>query len=458
MSLKKAMKKKLPKERSKRDLVFVENSGFYDDKQRLVTTAATEFSASELEKILKLFVSKNESMRDPFKLGFKTIKAQNMIGSIKLGSRKIEILPKFCKNNLENKRQYLSTISFMLSTVWNLNLSHYANSLVDTVDMNLQDLLSFLFVKELKHALSRGFPKNYVFKRESLSLIKGKVDFKRSIELHNGLLHKHVCSYEDYVSEHPLKCFVKATLESQLIKTKSPVVLSHLMSSLASFKKVKHKTFTESEIEALNIPRGFEHLRATVVLAKILYLNQNILQQKAKTSSSSFLFSMPNLFERFIGKFLKSNAEAFNLSAVHLQKSLPIFEKSIDSAFDPKSFYARPDIVLKTKYGQEIIIDTKYKDLEKDKKSSKIQPSTADINQINSYVSRFNLSAQNRKPIGVLLYPNSHRDICLQLKGLGGFSSVFIVSIGLGDDYKSSKKLLKEKFCKIFSDIEKVAA
>jgi len=451
------MKKMKMKIRPHNNIVFIENSGFLNNEGQLTQLYSGKFTTKEIDELANKFTSTNESPRDPFRLRHKRIRAQNMIGSLRLGQRKIEILPKFCKYHLDNKKKYLSTISFMLSTIWDLNLSFYENSLIDTVDMNLQDLLSYLFVKELNYAISKGFPKSYVLSKDSLRLVKGRVDFKSTISKYYGLKHIHVCDYDDYLSEHPLKIFFKLTLEKQLKTTRSLAVLTQITSSLSRIQFSTNHTLSQSDIKNLKIPRGFSHLEKAFNLAKILYFGQNILQTKGSKYSSSFLFSMPDLFERYIGKFIFKNSRKFSFSSVVLQENKNLFEK-LDIEENVKSFSIKPDIVIKTNSGNRIIIDTKYKNLEKCRKTRKIVPSITDINQMNSYISRYTQVDDRHKSIGILLYPNSSKDLYFKLKGLGGFSSIFIVSIGLGDDYKSSDELLTEKFKKIFSTIDKLSA
>ena len=120
-----------------------------------------------------------------------------------------------------------------------------------------------------------------------------------------------------------------------------------------------------------------------------------------KKDNFSILFDMNRLFEEFIWEFLKQNVNSFeNIEKINLQ----VQNKYV---FKNKKFNLKPDILINLKNNEKIIIDTKYKKLDKTKNYNWVNQ--VDIYQMFSYGMRYFDNKENKKII--LLYPEYKYEI-----------------------------------------------
>jgi len=188
----------------------------------------------------------------------------------------------------------------------------------------------------------------------------------------------------------------------------------------------------------LNFNRQNKEYKNVFSLWKMLYFWNSPDFSDYLEDNFSILFDMNVLFEEFIVEFIRKNKRKIKKDILKVNSQV-----SNKYVFKDNKFNLKPDIILDFYDEQKLIIDTKYKKLDKNKTYNGV--SSQDIYQMFMYGMRYfdNFEEKNI----VLLYPNydwkDYKTIYLSNENI----NIYIKTINLNSDLSSvewKKKLIRE--------------
>ena len=346
---------------------------------------------SQAKKALEWF-DKKQNFK-PFKYTADGIKAKQYVGVISLGGQLVQVLPKVFsadrsasedeKPNEESIKTNITGLMYLLQLTKKLKFKEVELAKLCKHTDSMLEIFIKLFADNLLELLQNDYRRNYVSQEDNLKFVKGKINFTKHL-LHNYIdKSKLYCNYDEYESNILLNQLLKATVKKCISTTKSSFGILQKCDQLLS--DVDTKRFNNPNIcERVKFTRLNQKYEYVFNLAKLLLFGHSPKLSNNDNHTFSIMFDMNELFEKAIFEILKSNKDDFGITTIQAQKP----QKTIFDKDSVANFTMKPDIYIEKKDGSKIIIDTKYKLIERirsDYKSSQKQVSQRDVYQMFAY-------------------------------------------------------------------------
>jgi len=408
-----------------------------------------------LKKINKIYSKTSNKEDTVFKIYGNMVRAKQFVGIIKVKNQTIQILPKilsFKDNNKTNDdSDIIQNLLFMLKYTKKLDLKE-----TDFTDVkkhkDLFEVMIYLFAKNFLELLKFNLYKNYELQEGNLNYLKGKLKLKEHLSKNIVNKAKFYCGYDEFLEDNLLNQIFKATIVKLIKITKSNDTYKLLITCNLILNEVSLKRISFTDITKVKFTRFNNIYKSSFNLAKLLLFGNSIELSFGDVSTFSMLFDMNKLFEEFIYEFIKkeiSYKEKFIIKSQTQNKK--VFKKS-----DIGYFYLKPDILIynsNSKY-PKLIIDTKYKILNKNKSHKGV--SSSDIYQMIVYGMRYFKGAIKEKKI-ILLYPkpfNSELNTKIGSSYTEENINIEIRTVNLNINLKQKKDILVKELKRIIADKE----
>jgi 5-methylcytosine-specific restriction enzyme subunit McrC len=339
------------------------------------------------------------------------IRAQNYVGVVQIPGLVVEILPKIdATANIDDgiyqyssKQKVLSqrNLLYMLTLTGSIPVRDRDLARLRLQKMTLLEAVTLIFAERLLQELHKGIDREYVYNEKNAHCFKGKLLIKKQIT-HN-VAHKErvYIGYEEFISDTWINRIFKETCKCLM----HSVTLIHTQKCLREatmyLSDVNDIRIHEHHFENLHLNRNTERFRILIDFCRIVLTQYSPSPSQGNRESFSLLFPMDKLFEAFIARFILKNYSRFNLMPdwIHIQARHR--KKWLLKAEDGKGrFRLLPDIIIDDATKKtEMVIDTKWKRLEKKGTFDEGGVSQSDLYQMFAYASRYN-SLDN-----ILLYP-----------------------------------------------------
>ena len=307
---------------------------------------------------------------------------------------------------MENNRKVpIKNILYMFSYIWDK---------AETIDFALKDnnddfdspnILAKLFIENIKDILKIGIYREYKAHTEEIKGIKGKIDFKESMNKLSFENAKAVCEYDNYDENNVINQIIKTTAY-RLYKSNDiqETYIRQLNNILLYFNNVDIINITDKSFD-IYFNRNNYYTYFLIMVCKLINECTMLSEDNGKYKFINILDDdkkMEVIFELFIYKFYEK--ELKNEYKVYSQQHL---EWNIENGQQDILPSMRMDTVL---YGKNIdrtiIIDTKYyPDYMKKSFYSEENKRTlisGNLYQMNAYMN--NINTENELT-GMLLYP-----------------------------------------------------
>jgi 5-methylcytosine-specific restriction enzyme subunit McrC len=139
-----------------------------------------------------------------------------------------------------------------------------------------------------------------------------------------------------------------------------------------------------------------------VEFSRIVLANATVSPAAGSMNTFSLLFPMEQVFEEFIGHFVRRHSSSLGISrqAIHIQANAR-GKWLLKTEQGAGRFRLRPDVVVdESSSHPRFIVDTKWKRLKTDAEDAKNGVVQSDLYQLYAYAHRYNSS------LNVLLYPH----------------------------------------------------
>jgi len=337
------------------------------------------------------------------------VKATQYVGVIRLGRRTIQVLPKIYQSNdaasqQQRAREATYNLLYMLEYAGQLPVREHALAPLLQRDLDWFEILTRLFASHLTQEWQRGAYRGYQVIEDELPVLKGKwrlADQLRRPE------RKHIfaIAYDEFTSDNRLNRVFRFVVERLWHLTRDAetrqqlYVLRQWLEEVALLPKVTVADASPTLLTRLN--QRFEPL---LNLAR-LFLDNSALQLAAgDLKTFAFVFDMNQLFESFVVNFILRHNRHDNILPPALQEC-ELLPQSRGVAFylarrDRKPvFRLKPDLAFRDGNQFPLLLDTKYKRL--DKADIKLGVSQSDFYQMHAYLYRYHC------PRVLLLYPQT---------------------------------------------------
>lgn len=322
------------------------------------------------------------------------IYSNNIMGFIGYNDTQIKITSRFTPNS--DKDYFLH---YMLQKVLCLNIFDLQHS---TDKDDSFDFLIYMFLDLFQKAIRQGIFKSYQNREYNDANVRGVIDINRHIKNNIPFNGKIAYNTREYSYDNNITQLIRHTIE--YINTKNRGILNinediksgvfQIIEATKRYDKNKRQSIINKNLKKLNHPYFYEYEPLRKICIQILR-HEELKYGREENKIYGILFDGAYLWEEYIYTILK------DLDFLHPRNK----EKTDGINLLNKKWTVYPDFY---NYNKQIVLDTKYKMLNKD--NDKIDRS--DKHQIISYV--YTLGAK----IGGFVYPSENKEFSFDNIGI----------------------------------------
>ena len=322
------------------------------------------------------------------------IYSNNIMGFIGYNDTQIKITSRFTPNS--DKDYFLH---YMLQKVFYSNIFNWEYTTERDYSF---DFLIYMFTHFFQKAIRQGIFKSYQNREYNDANVRGVIDINRHIKNNIPFNGKIAYNTREYSYDNNITQLIRHTIE--YINTKSKGILNinediksgvfQIIEATKRYDKNKRQSIINKNIKKLNHPYFYEYEPLRKICIQILR-HEELKYGREENKIYGILFDGAYLWEEYIYTILK------DLDFLHPRNK----EKTDGINLLNKKWTVYPDFY---NYNKQIVLDTKYKMLNKD--NDKIDGS--DKHQIISYV--YTLGAK----IGGFVYPSENKEFSFDNIGI----------------------------------------
>lgn len=340
------------------------------------------FTQKHFESLAKLNMLHDNKY---FTLVHKGIKFSQYVGVVQIDTLTIEILPKADQAS-ENANVWRNVLVEMLRSTRKLRVNQVGQADVNKQNIHLLDIYFDWFLREVETLIRQGLIKKYYKETKNVTALKGKLEFAGHIS--KNLIHKErfYTTHQIYDKNHQVHQILNLALLIIEQLSKGSYLYPKCKRVQLDFPEVSSIKCTATTFDKLKLNRKSQAYEKALEIARLIILNYAPNISSGSERMLALLFDMNNLWEEYILVQLKK--ACLNTSyKVEGQQSMNFWN----------SMSLRPDIVIKQNDETQIVIDTKWKQIEGNK------PSTHDLRQMFVYNDYW------KSTKAILLYPASNK-------------------------------------------------
>lgn len=290
---------------------------------------------------------------------------------------------------------------FMYSYIWDkVDNDDYVNLDVSD-DFESTNIYVELFLINIKKIIKRGLYKEYNNKNESLSIVKGKINFISTINNQTQKKGKLYCDYDELEENNIFNKIIKS-VAIKLYRS-SDITIDNkkkLNKVILYFNKVEYIELKEEHFKQLNFNKSNMYYFWMIKICELINKSQMLSETTGKYTFYNLFNSDDNMnmvFELFINKFYEHE-----LSKNYTVKYQSILNWNVTGGDKSLLPIMKLDTLIESK-DETIIIDTKYyKNYFITNNFDKKELRSSHMYQMISYLNNIKSKEKLR---GILLYP-----------------------------------------------------
>lgn len=312
------------------------------------------------------------------------------------------------------KNIHIKNIFYMLCYAWDMfeekSLKDLENKFGDEKFDNIYNLMAKILTILLPNLIKRGFYKNYIIIEEDLSMLKGKIDFSKSIKTNIINQRKLICRYDTLSADILLNQIIKTTLH-KLINYKDigeENLRSELISLSRYFAHIKNININNNTFKSLKFHRNNIYYKLIINICK--FVHKNLISDKSGEGNNIFIDeneeqTMSKLYEKFVLNFYKFHYPKLKVKVIKIKWRMDNLEFIPDMKTDITIYNKEKCLIIDTKFCKKILKEYKNKKM--------INP--AHLYQIYAYMDNIKFK-QNKQIKGILLYAKGEKEIDINNK------------------------------------------
>ena len=322
------------------------------------------------------------------------IYSNNIMGFIGYNDTQIKITSRFTPNS--DKDYFLH---YMLQKVFYSNIFNWEYTTERDYSF---DFLIYMFTYFFQKAIRQGIFKSYQNREYNNANVRGVIDINRHIKNNIPFNGKIAYNTREYSYDNNITQLIRHTIEYINMKSRGILNInediksgvSQIIEATKRYDKNKRQSIINKNLKKLNHPYFYEYEPLRKICIQILR-HEELKYGREENKIYGILFDGAYLWEEYIYTILK------DLDFLHPRNK----EKTDGINLLNKKWTVYPDFY---NYNKQIVLDTKYKMLNKD--NDKIDGS--DKHQIISYV--YTLGAK----IGGFVYPSENKEFSFDNIGI----------------------------------------
>ena len=322
------------------------------------------------------------------------IYSNNIMGFIGYNDTQIKITSRFTPNS--DKDYFLH---YMLQKVFYSNIFNWEYTTERDYSF---DFLIYMFTHFFQKAIRQGIFKSYQNREYNDANVRGVIDINRHIKNNIPFNGKIAYNTREYSYDNNITQLIRHTIEYINMKSRGILNINEdiksgvfqIIEATKRYDKNKRQSIINKNLKKLNHPYFYEYEPLRKICIQILR-HEELKYGREENKIYGILFDGAYLWEEYIYTILK------DLDFLHPRNK----EKTDGINLLNKKWTVYPDFY---NYNKKIVLDTKYKMLNKD--NDKIDGS--DKHQIISYV--YTLGAK----IGGFVYPSENKEFSFDNIGI----------------------------------------
>ena len=322
--------------------------------------------------------------------GINKLKVQNYVGIIETPNVIIEVLPKITeKGGLGQSRQILKK---MLACYLNLPERVANETDLERYNYPLHEWIMKLFLEKLTILLKKGIRSDYERVEEEQSFLKGQFNIPARMRQPLGRQHIFPIRHDIYSLNRPENRLLKTAVEEicKLTNDSENWRLSHEYRLI--MQDIPRSQNYKDDFKQWRDGRLLAHYQDIKVICEIILSRLTPITTHGTYRGISFLFPMEKLFEKYVAIQIRKQLEPDAILHEQMNGEYLCHYKE-----DQNRFGLEPDLLIENN-GKKLILDTKWKRLDKGKDSI----SQADVYQMFAYSHKFACDV-------VLVYPQCEK-------------------------------------------------
>lgn len=216
------------------------------------------------------------------------------------------------------------------------------------------DWLVMMLVLEVRRLVSTGLRRGYVTTEEPLQLIRGRIDFAKTLRKPWNA-QTVVCRYTAFTINTRENQILVSTLDAMSRHALLPEIRHAVEETIAIFEGVSLRQIALTDFDRVQITRLNHQYEAAIALCRLFAKGAALEFGIGNAVGSGFFISMNTLFEQAV-----TNALRMLVPRVAAQRSIKRVE--IESGFPVLPVTMIPDItILGSAQKPLLVLDTKYK-------------------------------------------------------------------------------------------------
>lgn len=339
-----------------------------------------------------------------------------------------------------DKNIWIHNIYYMLSYAFEeLKKNNYEYIAREEFE-RIQDLFAEILYKGVSAQLKRGLHREYVNRTEDLSVLRGRLDIRGTINNQLRCRNMLRCEYDDLSENNLFNRILKATLSLLCRKRSvSPVRRAKLKQLMPFFLEVDEIDIRNIRWNSFVYQRNNQAYRMLINICYFIIDGMLMTTETGKYRMATFSDEhMCRLFERFVLEYYRVHHRELSPNPDRIAWNIcPEEATMID--FLPAM---RSDIVLH-RGDQTLVIDTKYYSHAMQRHFDKSTIHSANMYQIFTYVKNLDVE-DTGKVSGLLLYAKTDEDITPDLSASFGKNRIRVKTLDLNQKFSGITQQLEE--------------
>lgn len=308
------------------------------------------------------------------------VKFAQFCGVIQLDGLVIEVLPKLGRQSEQADRSR-GLLLRMLQTAGLFRPTPVGSASMGRQSFHLLDWFIDHFRAQVQEQLRMGAIRRYVERNDSLTHVRGRLDFNTQLRENLTRPQLIACQFEELEQDNIYNQSLVNVLGQLRHRAQHPQVVRDITELLLHFGAISACSIVAEDVEKLRFNRMEDRWLPVFQQATLFLRNLHPDVSAGESSALALLFNMNMLFERFVAATLREAMPDWELSTLGQARHL---------ARDTQgrtAFTLKPDIMLSRNANPMFIADAKWKLLDPARRQSGI--SRADIYQMLAYAERY---------------------------------------------------------------------
>lgn len=364
------------------------------------------------------------------------IQAKNYVGMIQLESGyQVQILPKIDFADDNNPEAASSRIFInMLKSLHSFPGKVFQLANLRTESMNLYEIFIHMYIQQVSELTRRGLKSSYIRVEDNLNFYKGKLLVSEHLKRNMVHQERFYVAYDEFHLNRPENRLIKAALLKLQKITVSSENMKLIRQLLLYFELVESSVNFEKDFSQVVIDRNTKDYEDIMVWTKVFLTDKSFSVFSGNARAKALLFPMEKVYESFVAQNVVIIFEEYGWNVSWQDRGCYLFEEE-----NRKIFALRPDLVLTRPDGHQIIMDMKWKRLNRNQEVN-YGISQADMYQMFAYAKRYAVSDI------WLLYPATEemkksKDIVFKSKSFDGEITVSVFFVNVVDIEMSLEEL-----------------